>query len=91
VADEPLRERGRFENQRGSSITEGIGTGRVIANLDGTSINDALRISDEQTKYFVYRRLREESPLARRYGGNKRRGRRDAVQAIGPGRCSTRT
>src|ERR1019366_5180763 len=47
----------------GSSITEGIGTGRVTTNLEGTPIDDALRISDAQTMHFVYRLLREEGLL----------------------------
>ena len=51
---------GDLRTDGGSSITEGIGTGRVTANLDGTPIDDALRISDEQTMHFVYRLLREE-------------------------------
>ncbi len=44
----------------GASITEGIGTGRVTANLQGAPIDDALRIEDAETVAYVYRLLREE-------------------------------
>src|ERR1019366_8645745 len=54
---------GELKTDGGSSITEGIGTGRVTANLEGTPIDDALRISDAHTMHFVYRLLREEGLL----------------------------
>ncbi|MFJ1209777.1 cysteine synthase A [Burkholderia pyrrocinia] len=44
----------------GNSITEGIGSTRVTANLAGTSIDDAVRIDDTQCVTMVYRLLREE-------------------------------
>jgi cysteine synthase A len=54
---------GELKSDGGSSITEGIGTGRVTANLAGAPIDDALRISDAETMRFVYRLLREEGLL----------------------------
>ncbi len=42
------------------SITEGIGIGRVTANLQGAPIDDAVHIEDSETVRFVYRLLREE-------------------------------
>src|SRR5476651_723797 len=36
---------GELKSDGGSSITEGIGTGRVTANLEGTQVDDAFRIS----------------------------------------------
>ena len=44
----------------GSSITEGIGSSRVTANLEGTAIDDAFRIDDQACVTMVYRLLREE-------------------------------
>jgi cysteine synthase A len=44
----------------GSSITEGIGTTRVTANLEGTPIDDAVTIDDHACVRMVYRLLREE-------------------------------
>ncbi|AOJ07133.1 cysteine synthase A [Burkholderia mayonis] len=43
----------------GNSITEGIGSSRVTANLEGTSIDDAVRIDDRLCVTMVYRMLRE--------------------------------
>ena len=46
---------------RGSgSITEGIGIGRVTANLKGAPIDDAVHVEDAETVRHVYRLLREE-------------------------------
>jgi len=44
----------------GSSITEGIGTTRVTANLAGTPIDDAVQIDDQTCVTMVYRLLGEE-------------------------------
>ncbi|CAN0621113.1 cysteine synthase [Burkholderia multivorans] len=44
----------------GNSITEGIGSSRVTANLAGSPIDDAVRIDDRQCVTMVYRLLREE-------------------------------
>jgi len=38
----------------GTSITEGIGQGRVTANLEGLKIDHAYRISDEETLLTIY-------------------------------------
>jgi cysteine synthase A len=42
------------------SITEGIGIGRVTANLKDAPIDDAVHIEDPETVRYVYRLLREE-------------------------------
>ncbi len=44
----------------GSSITEGIGSSRVTANLEGTPIDDAIQVADPECVAMVYRLLREE-------------------------------
>ena len=44
----------------GSSITEGIGSTRVTANLEGSPIDDALAIDDQACVTMVYRLLHEE-------------------------------
>jgi len=44
----------------GSSITEGIGSSRVTANLHDTPIDDAMQIPDSECVAMVYRLLREE-------------------------------
>jgi cysteine synthase A len=42
------------------SITEGIGIGRVTANVQGAPIDDAVYVEDRETVGYVYRLLREE-------------------------------
>ncbi|MCB1835203.1 MAG: cysteine synthase A [Geminicoccaceae bacterium] len=44
----------------GSSITEGIGQGRITANLEGAPIDDAYRISDEEALSLLWRLIGEE-------------------------------
>ncbi|MET4896416.1 cysteine synthase A [Sphingomonadaceae bacterium jetA1] len=44
----------------GSSVAEGIGQGRITANLDGAPIDDQFRISDAEGWYWVQRLLSEE-------------------------------
>src|SRR6202167_4566460 len=42
------------------SITEGIGIGRVTANMQDAPIDDAVHIEDAEIVHYVYRLLREE-------------------------------
>jgi cysteine synthase len=53
---------GKLNERSGSSITEGIGQGRVTTNLqqDVDLIDDALYISDEKSIEMLYRLLDEE-------------------------------
>ncbi|HTT97090.1 MAG TPA: cysteine synthase A [Rhizomicrobium sp.] len=44
----------------GSSITEGIGQGRVTANLEGAPIDDAYQISDEEALPIIFDLLEHE-------------------------------
>lgn len=44
----------------GSSVAEGIGQGRITANLEGAPIDTQFRISDEEGLVWVGRLLREE-------------------------------
>lgn len=44
----------------GSSVAEGIGQGRITANLEGAPIDTQFRISDEEGMVWVSRLLREE-------------------------------
>jgi cysteine synthase A len=39
---------------QGSSITEGIGTGRITANLAGAPIDDAVQVTDEEALPIVF-------------------------------------
>jgi cysteine synthase len=44
----------------GTSVAEGIGQGRITANLDGAPIDTQFRISDVEGLYWVERLLRDE-------------------------------
>jgi len=44
----------------GSSVAEGIGQGRITANLEGAPVDTQFRISDEEGLHWVARLLREE-------------------------------
>ncbi|HSM54337.1 MAG TPA: cysteine synthase A [Erythrobacter sp.] len=44
----------------GSSVAEGIGQGRITANLEGAPIDTQYRISDEEGLHWVGRLLRQE-------------------------------
>jgi cysteine synthase A len=69
----------------GSSISEGIGTTRITANLEGTPIDDAVSIDDQTCVTMVYRLLREEGLFL---GGSSGINAAAAVQVardLGPG------
>jgi cysteine synthase A len=76
---------GELKSDGGSSITEGIGTGRVTANLEGTPIDDALRISDAQTMHYVYRLMREEGLLLGSTAGINVAAAVALAKQLGPG------
>jgi cysteine synthase A len=51
---------GTLKATGGGSITEGIGIGRVTANLEGAPIDSAVHVPDSDTVSCVYRLLNEE-------------------------------
>jgi cysteine synthase A len=76
---------GELKTDGGSSITEGIGTGRITANLKDAPIDDALRIPDAETMHFVYRLLREEGLLLGSTAGINVAGAVRVARQLGPG------
>jgi cysteine synthase len=44
----------------GSSITEGIGQGRITANLEGAKVDEAFQISDDEALRIAFSLLQEE-------------------------------
>jgi len=76
---------GELKSDGGSSITEGIGSGRLTANLAGAPIDDALRIDDAETVRFVYRLLREEGLLLGSTAGINVAGAVQLARQLGPG------
>lgn len=51
---------GELQSVGSGSITEGIGTSRVTANLEGTSIDDAVMPADQESVDMVYRLLHRD-------------------------------
>ncbi|MET0508732.1 MAG: cysteine synthase A [Burkholderiaceae bacterium] len=69
----------------GSSITEGIGSSRVTANLDGAPIDDAVRIDDPTCVAMVYRLLREEGWFVGGSSGINLAAAVEVARQMGPG------
>jgi cysteine synthase A len=76
---------GELKSDGSSSITEGIGTGRVTANLAGAPIDDAMRIPDSEMLRNVYRLLREEGLLVGSTAGLNVAGAVRLARQLGPG------
>src|SRR6187397_163132 len=51
---------GQLKSEGSSVVTEGIGIGRVPANLEGAPIDDAVRVEDPEIVRTVYRLLYDE-------------------------------
>lgn len=69
----------------GNSITEGIGSSRVTANLEGTLIDDAVRIDDQTCVDMVYRLLREEGLFVGGSSGINVAAAMEVARQVGPG------
>jgi cysteine synthase A len=76
---------GELKSDGGSSITEGIGTGRVTANLEGAPIDDAMRVPDVETMHYLYRLLREEGLFLGSTAGINVAGAVRLAKQMGPG------
>ena len=67
------------------SITEGIGIGRVTANMQDAPIDDALHIEDAQTIRYVYRLLHEEGLFVGSTSGINVAAAVQVARDLGPG------
>jgi cysteine synthase A len=67
------------------SITEGIGIGRVTANMQDAPIDDAVHIEDAETVHFVYRLLREEGLFVSSTSGINVAAAVHVARQLGPG------
>jgi cysteine synthase A len=67
------------------SITEGIGIGRVTANLDGSPIDNAVHVTDSECVTTVYRLLREEGLFLGSTSGVNVAAALQIALALGPG------
>jgi len=69
----------------GSSITEGIGQGRVTKNLEGAPIDEALQITDQEALPVIFDLLREEGLVVGGSSGINVAGAIKVARRLGPG------
>jgi cysteine synthase A len=69
----------------GSSITEGIGQGRITANLEGAKIDEAYQITDAEALPIVFDLLREEGLCLGGSSGINVAGAVRLARDMGPG------
>lgn len=69
----------------GSSITEGIGQGRITANLEGAPIDDAFQIPDEEALPLAFDLLRREGLCVGSSTGINVAGAIRLAKKMGPG------
>ncbi len=78
-------EKGELKVEGPGSITEGIGTTRVTANLADTPLDGALHIPDTETVRHVYRLLREEGLYLGSTSGVNVAAAVQVAKKLGPG------
>jgi len=76
--------RGELKSE-GSSITEGIGLGRVTKNIEGAPVDDAYQIPDAEALPLVFSLLREEGLCVGGSSGINVAGAIRLAQDLGPG------
>ncbi|MGA1342669.1 MAG: cysteine synthase A [Hyphomonas sp.] len=69
----------------GTSITEGIGQGRITANLEGIEVDRAYRISDEEALQILFRLVEEEGLCLGGSAGINIAGAIRLARDLGPG------
>lgn len=76
---------GELKAKGPSSITEGIGIGRVTANLEGAPLDDAVHVDDTAAVNMVYRLLREEGLFLGSTSGVNVAAAVQVAKLLGPG------
>ncbi len=69
----------------GSSITEGIGQGRITKNLEGAKIDEAYQIPDEEALPIIFDLLSEEGLCLGGSSGINLAGAKRLARDLGPG------
>ena len=69
----------------GSSITEGIGQGRITANLEGAPVDDAVQISDAEALPIVFDLVVDEGLVLGGSSGINIAGAIRVARDLGPG------
>ena len=74
-------------NIEGDSITEGIGNGRITANMEGAPADDAIRIDDQEAIRVVYQLLRKDGLFMGGSTGINVAAAVALAKQMGPGHC----
>ncbi|MFA7261391.1 MAG: cysteine synthase A [Caulobacter sp.] len=69
----------------GSSITEGIGQGRITANLEGLAVDHAYRVSDDEMLRMIFDLARHEGLVLGGSSGVNVAGAMRLARELGPG------
>jgi cysteine synthase A len=69
----------------GGSITEGIGQGRITANLEGMTFDDAFQVTDDEALSVLFRLVEEEGLCLGGSSGVNICGAIKLAQEMGPG------
>ncbi len=70
----------------GTSITEGIGQGRITANLEGVLVDEAYRVADRDWLPVLYRLIQEEGLCLGGSSALNVRGAIELAKTLGPGK-----
>jgi cysteine synthase len=76
---------GTLKSEGSSAVTEGIGIGRVTANLEGAPIDDAVRVSDDEIVRTGYQLLYREGLFLGGTSGANVAAAVQVAQQVGPG------
>ena len=76
---------GQLKATGSGSITEGIGIGRVTANLEGAPLDTAVHVNDAECVKYVYRLLREEGRFLGSTSGVNVAAAVQVAKRLGPG------
>jgi cysteine synthase A len=76
---------GQLKSEGSSAVTEGIGIGRVTANLEGAPIDDAVRVDDPEIVRTVYALLRDEGLFLGGTSGVNVAAAVQVARELGPG------
>ncbi|XP_058940074.2 uncharacterized protein [Pocillopora verrucosa] len=80
---------GELKRSDGSSITEGIGQGRVTSNLNGAPIDDAVFVSDKEAVEMTFYLLHEEGFFVGASSGLNVAAAVKVAEMLGPGHVIT--
>ena len=69
----------------GSSISEGIGNGRITANLDGATVDEAFQITDADSLPYLYNLLKHEGLMLGTSSAINVAGAISLAKRMGPG------